>query len=104
MGKPKVLITGASGLIGGLVIKGLSEKYDFSALNRSKIEGIPLRQADISNIDEILPAFEGIDTVLHLSAFLADVNDWENTNQVNIKGTYNAVSYTHLTLPTIYSV
>ena len=89
MAKPKVLITGASGLIGGLVIEGLSEKYDFSALNRSKIEGIPLRQADISNIDEILPAFEGIDTVLHLSAFLADVNDWENTNQVNIKGTYN---------------
>ena len=89
MAKPKVLITGASGLIGGLVIEGLSEKYDFSGLNRSKIEGIPLIQADISNIDEILPAFEGIDTVLHLSAFLADVNDWENTNQVNIKGTYN---------------
>ena len=89
MAKPKVLITGASGLIGGIVIEGLSEKYDFSALNRRKIEGIPLRQADISNIDEILPAFEGIDTVLHLSAFLADVNDWENTNQVNIKGTYN---------------
>ena len=43
MAKPKVLITGASGLIGGLVIEGLSEKYDFSALNRSKIEGIPLR-------------------------------------------------------------
>ena len=43
MGKPKVLITGASGLIGGLVIEGLSEKYDFSALNRSKIEGIPLQ-------------------------------------------------------------
>ena len=58
MANPKVLITGASGLIGGLVIERLSEKYDFSALNRSNIEGIPLSRADISNIDEILPAFE----------------------------------------------
>jgi nucleoside-diphosphate-sugar epimerase len=89
MPKSKVLITGASGLIGGLVLENLSEKYDFSALNRRKVERIPFRQADISNLDEILPAFEGIDTVLHLSAYLADVNDWENTNIVNIKGTYN---------------
>ena len=89
MPKSKVLITGASGLIGGLVLENLSETYDFSALNRRKVEGIPFRQADISNLDEILPAFEGIDTVLHLSAYLADVNDWENTNIVNIKGTYN---------------
>ena len=89
MPKSKVLITGASGLIGGLVLENLSEKYDFSALNRRKVEGIHFRQADISNLDEILPAFEGIDTVLHLSAYLADVNDWENTNIVNIKGTYN---------------
>lgn len=89
MPNPKVLITGASGLIGGLVLENLSGKYDFSGLNRRKVEGIPHRQADISNLDEILPAFEGIDTVLHLSAYLADVNDWENTNKVNIKGTYN---------------
>ena len=89
MPNPKVLITGASGLIGGLVLENLSGKYDFSGLNRRKVEGIPHTQADISSLDEILPAFRGIDTVLHLSAYLADVNDWENTNKVNIKGTYN---------------
>ena len=76
MSRPKVLITGASGLIGGLILENLSEKYDFSALNRRKVEGIPFRQADISSLDEIIPAFQGIDTVLHLSAYLADVNDW----------------------------
>ena len=61
MPNPKVLITGASGLIGGLVLNNLSEKYDFSALNRRKVEGVPHRQADIASLDEILPAFNGID-------------------------------------------
>ena len=60
MSRPKVLITGASGLIGGLILENLSEKYDFSALNRRKIEGIPFRQADISSLDEILPAYNDV--------------------------------------------
>ena len=46
--KKKVLVTGASGLIGGLVTKNLASKYDFSALNRRPIEGIPCTQGDIA--------------------------------------------------------
>lgn len=87
--KKKVLITGASGLIGGLVLRGLGDRYDFSAVNRRAIEGIPCVQADISDFDAILPAFEGIDTVLHLSAYTEDVYEWEGTERVNIRGTYN---------------
>ena len=34
--KPKVLVTGASGLLGGLAVKHLQHKYEFSALNRSR--------------------------------------------------------------------
>lgn len=36
--KKKVLITGASGLIRGLVLKGPGDKYEFSALNRRPVE------------------------------------------------------------------
>lgn len=87
--KKKVLVTGASGLIGGLVLKNLGHKYEFSALNRRLVEGIPCLQADIADFDAILPAFEGIDTVVHLSAYTADVTEWEGTEQVNIRGTRN---------------
>ena len=87
--KKKVLITGGSGLIGGLVLKNLGHKYDFSALNRRAIEGVPCHRADISDFDAILPAFEGIDTVVHLSAYTEDVYEWEGTERVNIRGTYN---------------
>ena len=33
----KVLVTGASGLIGGLIVTKLEDKYEFSALNRSPL-------------------------------------------------------------------
>ena len=87
--KRRVLITGASGLIGGLTLKHLGDKYEFSALNRRPVEGVPSLQADISDLDAILPAFEGIDTVLHLAAYTADPHEWESALRVNIVGTYN---------------
>ena len=37
--KKKALITGTSRLIGGLVLKGPGDKYEFSALNLRSVEG-----------------------------------------------------------------
>ncbi|MFN8636800.1 MAG: NAD(P)-dependent oxidoreductase [Chloroflexota bacterium] len=87
--RPKVLITGASGLIGRLTRQRLSEKYDFSALNRRPVDGLPCLQADIADLDTIRPAFAGIATVLHLSAFTEDVQDWDGTMRVTVQGTLN---------------
>jgi nucleoside-diphosphate-sugar epimerase len=87
--KPKVLITGASGLIGRLTREQLGETYDFSALNRRPVDGIPCLQADISDLDAITPAFQGISTVLHLAAFTEDVQDWDGTMRVTVQGTLN---------------
>ena len=87
--KKKVLITGASGTIGTITRKGLAHKYDFSGLNRSPVEDIPNLQASIASFDAIAPAFEGIDTVVHLSAENRDVNSWEGNLEINIKGLRN---------------
>jgi len=65
--KPRVLITGASGLIGGLTWRNLGHKYEFSGLNRRAVPEMPNTQADISDFDAILPAFEGIDMVVHMA-------------------------------------
>lgn len=54
----KILITGMSGLIGGVVRKQLEGKYELSALNRSNIPGVKCLQADIADLDAIQPAFE----------------------------------------------
>ena len=87
--KRKVLITGASGLIGSLCIKHLGDEYEFSGLSRRKVEGIPHLQASIEEAEKIKPAFEGIDTVIHLGAWNTDVLDWKGTMDVTIQGTLN---------------
>lgn len=88
MVRPKVLVTGASGLIGRLTIANLSKKYEFSGLNRRPVEGIPCMQADISDGESIKPAFRGMDMVLHLSAYTG-ADSWEGTMTTTIIGTLN---------------
>ena len=88
MPKPKVLITGASGLIGRLTIAALKDKYEFSGVNRRPVPGIPCLQADIVDAEAIKPAFRGIDMVLHLAAYTGEDN-WEDTMAVTVQGTLN---------------
>ena len=85
--RPKVLITGASGLIGGLVLRDLSDKYAFSGLSRRPVAGIPHTQADITDIDALRRACQGMDMVLHLAAETQDYDDWDRVMQITIGGT-----------------
>lgn len=91
MSKPKVLITGASGLISRLTISGLGHKYEFSGLSRRPVPGIPHLQADITDREAISPAFMGMDMVLHLAAYTQNIHDWEGTMAVTVTGTLNVL-------------
>ncbi len=88
--KKKVLVTGASGLVGGLVIKHLGGKYELSALNRRPVKGIPCVQADVADLKAIRPAFKGVHIVLHLSAATHGfIEDWDEQIRVTAVGTVN---------------
>ena len=55
-----ILVTGMSGLIGGLAGRELASRgYQVSALNRQDVPGYPTTRADITDLDAIRPAFEG---------------------------------------------
>ena len=86
----KVLITGMSGLIGGILKEHLLDAggYELTALNRREVEGVRTVRADISDLGGILPAFQGQDTVVHLAAYLGS-QDWEGQHAGNVLGTYN---------------
>jgi uronate dehydrogenase len=89
MSPKRVLVTGMSGLIGGVVRSKLEGKYDLVALNRRPVEGVTCHQADIADLDAILPAFKGVHTVVHLAAEANDGASWESYRNSNITGTYN---------------
>jgi nucleoside-diphosphate-sugar epimerase len=87
--KPKVLLTGASGLIGGLVLRDLPDKYEFSGLSRRPVAGIPHTLADITDFAAVRKASEGMDMVLHLAAETEDYDNFDKVVDVTMGGTLN---------------
>ena len=82
-----VLVTGMSGIIGGIAGRDLASTHKVRALNRRPVEGFDTVTADIIDLDAIRPAFDGIDTVVHMAAYLG--SDDQQQLEVNVRGTYN---------------
>jgi NAD+ dependent glucose-6-phosphate dehydrogenase len=82
------LLTGANGLIGRVLRRELSDRYDFRLMTRSPIDE-PSHVADIADLEAIAPAFEGVAAVVHLAAASAVDSDWQDVLPANIVGAYN---------------
>ena len=84
----KILITGGSGLVGSILSKHLSNKYEIRILdkNDSSFETIV---GDISNLGSIKKAFHNIHTVIHLAGDRRVHGDWSSILNNNIVGIYN---------------
>jgi len=90
MARRPVLVTGMSGLIGRALRSLLEGRVDLRALNRGAVEGVPCHRADIADLEAIAPAFEGVDTVVHLAADATSPNPpWDSILRNNVTGTYN---------------
>jgi nucleoside-diphosphate-sugar epimerase len=87
--KRKVLITGGAGLIGTILKNKLGGKYDFSSIDIREARNVPSTLADLSNLEAIQQAFEGIDTVVHLAADRSPAGSWESILSNNFIATYN---------------
>ena len=79
----RILVTGMSGLIGGVVRAELEGDYALSALNRSDVAGVQTWRADLADLDAIRPAFEGQDAVVHLAAKSGEQFSWEEFRDTN---------------------
>ena len=89
MPNTRILITGMSGLIGGIMRRALEGRYELVALNRRDVPGVCCHRADIVDLEAIRPAFEGVDVVLHLSALAQADAGLEGIVHHNVVGTYN---------------
>ena len=84
----RVLVTGAEGVIGGVVRRHLADRYQLSYLTHRPAE-FPSHVADIADLVSIQPAFEGIDAVVHLAGASSIDAPWASVLTDNIIGTYN---------------
>ena len=91
MFKKKVLITGVSGLVGTVLAKSLKETYEVSGVDLKESPEVPTIQADCSNLEEMLPAFLGVDTVIDLASNPSQYSEWDIIHDVNLKCTSNAL-------------
>jgi len=84
-----ILITGGAGLIGEVLRKHLSDRYNLSSLDLNGTEGTTSFVSDLSDLDTLAPAFKNQDTVVHLAADRRAYSDWASTLDNNIIATYN---------------
>ena len=86
----KVLITGATGLIGEMLASALADEYDLVLHGRDP-ERSELQLADLENYDEMEQLMDGVDTVVHLAGAAAPDSSWDAVLSANIIGFRNAI-------------
>ena len=89
--KRRVLITGASGLIGGILREALADDYDLSGVDIRPVHSFDSLVADMTDLEAIQPAFDGVDTVIDLAAIPQANTPWKDVHANNIPSTYNAL-------------
>ena len=89
--RKRVLITGISGQIGGVVREALMADHDVSGLDLRPADGFQTTVADMTDLEAILPAFEGIDTVVDLANNPAGNLSWHHAYRNNIPAVYNSL-------------
>jgi nucleoside-diphosphate-sugar epimerase len=85
----RVVITGAAGLIGGVLRRALSERYDLSGIDKRRAIGVA--RIDMLNLRAVEKAFQGADAVVDLAGIAQLDIPWELVLKNNIAATTNAL-------------
>jgi len=88
----KVLITGATGLIGTSVWARLADTPDRYTLKGFDLVGDPGRdivEGNVADYNEVRAALEGQDAVVHLGANGGPGDHWDQMRESNLVGAYN---------------
>jgi uronate dehydrogenase len=90
--KRKILITGAGGSLGSLLVRAFRERYDLRVTTRDPRDddlfaGLDAHYAPLTDLDKMEALCAGIDTVVHLGGRSLE-DSWEEIRTSNVEGTY----------------
>jgi nucleoside-diphosphate-sugar epimerase len=92
MKKTKLLITGSSGRIGSILMKGLADSFELYGVDIAAIPGEKIFKADLSDyeqIDEVIRCITPLPVVIHLAGDPRVSADWISVLKKNIIATRN---------------
>lgn len=98
--KKKVLITGAAGLVGGILRLHWGDRYQLRLADICAVEDLGAHEefveTDIVDYEQVLAACQGMETVVHIAAYPGDGAEFYDTLlQLNVIGGYNAFQAAH---------
>ena len=89
----KVLVTGASGRVGVPFCKAYRDYYSLRLMFHKKVmDALPgevVVSADITDLNSVIRAMDGVEAVVHLAADPKVEAPWDSVLSLNIVGTYN---------------
>jgi nucleoside-diphosphate-sugar epimerase len=92
--RPRVVLTGAAGLIGGILREGLVDRYELFGLDLRRDGGVDA-VVDMTNLGAIQAAFGEADAMIDLAADPSADASWETVRENNIPATLNALTAAH---------
>jgi nucleoside-diphosphate-sugar epimerase len=88
--RPQVLVTGAAGAIGSLVVARLRDRWQLRPTDLRPSVGVdPL---DVVDLDSCMAAFAGMDAVVHLAANPDQEAGWSELRRPNVDGAYTVAA------------
>lgn len=91
----RVLITGASGLVGRILMQTLADSYEVTGIDVKRFGGVHGNRGDMRRLRSIQAAFEAQDVVVDLAASARLTSPWRHVYRNNIPATHNAFEAAH---------
>ncbi len=89
----RVLVTGASGMLGRQTAEALAARGDAVTVLQRRPSGLGLREVlgDVADASSVAEAVRGHDAVVHLAAKVDVTGRWADYERANVRGTTNVV-------------
>ena len=87
----KILITGAAGLVGTVLMRGLDGRYDVAGVDRAIRRPPNVRRRNLARSRGLAGIFAGADAVVDLAGLASDRTQWKAVWRNNLRATLNVL-------------